>query len=399
MKKLLLIFLLLISRNILAQPFTYSGYVYDINGVGMKNYPISLYTKEISAYDITYPAYSSPTAYNAGTVVSSSDDVVTGPYNIGFNFIFFGISYSQFYVCSNGWIGFSSGQTNGYTAAYIPNASSPRNVIMADWEDLYPGTSNIYYTTIGAAPNRKLVVSFYNCPHYSCRSTLYTFQFVLYETSNVIDINMLSKPLCTGYAATQGLVNSDNTKVVPVDSRNATTWSLSTTQTIRFTPQTAATAFTLSNTYRTNTSGQYTINSGLDVNNYQFQLQINAVSPTTNILTTDIKYLSQLVLKSTTPTSKDYYTVDANGDGSFSVSDMYWMFMKQNGVISTWGGLQSNTRILTSTEANTIKTGTSNLRNTVPGAQNNIITSPTNNGTSNFYIISTGYPDLTKVTF
>jgi hypothetical protein len=104
------------------------------------------------------------------------------------------------------------------------------------------------------------------------------------------------------------------------------------------------------------------------------------------------------VLKTSVPTSKDYYTIDANGDATFTVSDMYWMFMKQNGVMTSWGGLQPNARLLTNTEANTIKTGTTNLRSTIPGVQNNTIT-PINNGTSNFYIILTGYPDLTKVTF
>jgi hypothetical protein len=384
---------------LLGQTFNQTGYVYDINSVGVKNYPVKLYVKEIAAYDITYPTYSPPSAYNVGTVISSSDDVVTGPYNIGFNFTFFGTSYSQFYVCSNGWIGFSGGQTNGYVAQYIPNASSPLNVIMADWEDLYPGTSNIYYTTIGTAPNRKLVVSFYNCPHYSCRSSLYTFQFVIYEGSNMIDLNMLSKPLCSGYTATQGLVNSDNTKVVPVDLRNATNWTISTPQTIRFTPQAPATTYTLFNTYRTNTLGQYNISSGLDVNNYQFQLQVDATAPITSILTSDIKYLSQIVTKQINPTSKDYYNVDANGDNQFSVSDMYWMFMKQNGVFSLWGGLQPNTRLLTSTESTTIKNGTTNLKSSIIGVQNITITSPTNGGTNNFYIICTGYPDLTKITF
>ena len=399
MKHFLTIIFSFCGYMLFGQPFTQTGYVYDINNVGVKNYPVKLYTKEIAAYDVTYPTYSLPVALNTGTVVSSSDDVVTGPYSIGFNFTFFGNTYSQFYICSNGWIGFSANQTNGYVAQFIPNGSSPLNVIMADWEDLFPGTNNIYYTTIGTAPNRKLVVSFYNCPHYGCRTTLYSFQFVIYETTNAIDLNMTSKPLCSGYAATQGLVNSDNTKVVPVDLRNATNWSITTPQTIRFTPQAPATTYTYFNTYYTNATGQYNISSGLDINNYQFQLQVNAATPVTPIQTSDIKSLSQLILKQTPPTSKDYYNFDVNNDNGFSVSDMYWMFMKQNGVISTWGGLQPNTRILTSSQVTTIKAGTTNLRATIPGVQNMTLTGPKYGGTNNFYIICTGYPDLTKVTF
>ncbi len=113
---------------------------------------------------------------NQGTAIPSSDDVVSGALPIGFTFNFFGVNYTQFYAGSNGWIGFSPGQTTGYTAAFIPNAGSPLNCILGDWEDLLPGAANIFYTTIGTAPNRRLVVSYYQVPHYGCRTNLHTFQ-------------------------------------------------------------------------------------------------------------------------------------------------------------------------------------------------------------------------------
>ena len=49
-----------------------------------------------------------------GTVVRSGfvDDAAYGPFNIGFNFTYFGISYSQFYVSSNGLVLFSSDAAN-----------------------------------------------------------------------------------------------------------------------------------------------------------------------------------------------------------------------------------------------------------------------------------------------
>jgi len=149
-----------------AQPFSYSGYVYGANDQGLANIPVSLYGKRVDPYEVTFPTYNTATAFNVGTVVPSSDDVTHGPFNIGFTFNFFGNNYTQFYIGSNGWIGFTIGQTTGYTAVYIPNSGSPKNVIMADWEDLYPGSANIYYTTIGTAPNRKLVVNFNSVPHY-----------------------------------------------------------------------------------------------------------------------------------------------------------------------------------------------------------------------------------------
>jgi len=381
--------LLVISLTVFAQEFKYSGSVYGTDEIGVQNVPISLYTKRIVPYLITYPTYPSSISYNTGTAISSSDDIVTGPYNIGFNFTFFGVSYSQFYVCSNGWIGFSSGQTNGYTAAYLPNSSSPLNCILADWEDLYPGTSNIYYTTTGTAPNRKLIVSFYNCPHYSCRSTLYTFQFVLYETSNVIDINMLSKPLCSGYAATQGLVNTTYTNVVPVGGKNASNWSVS-NYSVRFTPSAVESAFSFNSTYNTDATGKYTINSGLDINDYQFQINIDALTISTPTIA-DARAATTTVLTNASLTTKAYYLKDVNGDNKVTISDVFCIYARIAGRFTSWPSSAPNYRLFTSTVWNTIKNGSTDTRTTYPGTQTISISSPTNGGTTDFYLIRTGF--------
>jgi hypothetical protein len=368
------------------QPFTYSGYVYGANNQGISNAPVNLYGKRTDPYDVTFPSYSTAAAFNAGTVISSSDDATHGPFNIGFTFNFFGNNYTQFYVGSNGWIGFSASQTTGYTAAYIPNTGSPRNVIMADWEDLFPGSTNIYYTTIGSAPNRKLVVSFNAVPHYSCRSNLHTFQFVLYETTNVIDINYLSKPLCVGNNATAGLVNIDNTNVVPVGGRNASAWS-TTNNTVRFTPSAAETVFTLKGTYYTNASGYYNMVPNLDAQSYQFEVRLeNLTMPTFGI--TEARYPLQMLLNNTNMNSKLWYQMDVNNDGRITVSDSYNIYGKISGRFTSW--VSPNYRIFTPTQWTIINVGTTDLRVSYPGVQSMTIT-PVNGGSTNFYLIRTGF--------
>ena len=379
-----IVFLTIFSLN--AQPFTYSGYVYGANNQGLSNVPVNLYGKRIDPYEVTFPTYSTAAAFNTGTVISSSDDVTHGPFNIGFTFNFFGNNYTQFYVGSNGWIGFSANQTTGYTAAYIPNAGSPRNVIMADWEDLFPGTTNIYYTTIGSAPNRKLVVSFNAVPHYSCRSNLHTFQFVLYETTNVIDINYQSKPLCGGNNATAGLVNIDNTNVVPVGGRNASAWS-TTNNSVRFTPSAAETVFTLKGTYYTNSNGYYTMVPNLDAQSYQFEVRLENLNMYT-LTTTEARYPLLMLLNNTNMTSKLWYQMDVNGDGKITVSDSYNIYGRMSGVFSSW--TSPNYRIFNSTQWTMINSGTTDLRLTYPGVQSMSIT-PLNGGSTNFYLIRTGF--------
>lgn len=387
MRWLILIAFTLSNLVCLSQPFTYSGFVRGANEQGLSNIPVNLYGRRTDPYEVTFPSYSTAAAYNTGTVIPSSDDVTHGPFNIGFTFTFFGNNYTQFYVGSNGWIGFSAGQTTGYTAAYIPNAGSPKNVIMADWEDLFPGSANIYYTTIGTAPNRRLVVSFNAVPHYGCRSNLHTFQFVLYETTNVIDINYLSKPLCSSNNATAGLVNVDNTNVVPVGGRNASLWTASSIS-VRFTPSLPETNFSLKGTYFTNATGAFTINPNLDAQSFQFEVRLeNLTVP--NLTNNEAVYPIQISQNGLPMSSKLFYQMDINSDGKITVSDSWNLYGKISGVFPFWT-LSPIYRIFNQTEWNVIKMGTANLKTTYPGVQSMSIT-PINGGSTTFYLIRTGF--------
>ena len=386
MKKLIAIILFFCSI-VQAQPFTYSGLVLGANEQGLANIPVSLYGKRTDPYDVTYPTYPANATYTNGTVIPSSDDVTHGPFNIGFSFTFFGNTYTQFYVGSNGWIGFSPGQTSGYVAAYIPNASSPMNVILADWEDLYPGASNIRYVTLGTAPNRSLVVSFNQVPHYGCNQNLHTFQFIIYETTGVIDINYASKPLCGGYNATAGLVNADNSNVVPAGGKNASAWSV-TNHSIRFTPSAPETVFSLKGTYLTNANGSFSIVPNLDAQSYQFEIRVESlITPT--LTSTQAQYPLQMLLTSVSLNSRLYYQMDINNDGLISVTDSYLLFGKISGRFAAWQGTPEY-RLFNSTQWSNIKNGSADLRTTYPGVQTLTI-SPINGGSSTIYLLRTGF--------
>jgi gliding motility-associated-like protein len=191
-----------------------------------------------TSYAISSIGYA-PNSYTAGTVVPSSDDTQHGPFPIGFNFEFFGTCYSQFYIGSNGWVAFSP-QPTTYASASIPSTSAtvPKNCVMGPWQDWLPGASNIRYQTLGTAPNRKLVVSWSSCPMFSCTSNLGTFQIVLYESTNVIENFLQSKPNCTAWSggtAVQGLHNAAGTMAFTVAGRNSTQWT-ATNEGWRYTP-------------------------------------------------------------------------------------------------------------------------------------------------------------------
>ena len=76
---------------------------------------------------------------------------------------------------------------------------------MGPWQDWHPGTGSnigqyIKYQVLGTAPNRRLVVSWNNCPMFSCTSNFGTFQIVLFETTNIIETRIQNKPACTSWA-------------------------------------------------------------------------------------------------------------------------------------------------------------------------------------------------------
>ena len=180
-------------------------------------------------YGVTNIPYVAQT--NTGTSLFMTDDSQQGPFNIGFNFCFFGTTYTQFYVGSNGWISFSGGQPTTFTTQTIPtvNALVPRNCIMGPWQDWHPGLGGqIRYQMSGVAPCRKLTVSWIGVPMFSCTGNQGTFHIVIYESTNVIENHIQSKPACLQWqngTATQGIHNLAGTIGIAVPGRNSSAWT------------------------------------------------------------------------------------------------------------------------------------------------------------------------------
>ncbi len=201
------------------------------------------------------PAFSQPTEVTyLGNVAKSGNvnNATYGPFNIGFNFTFFGNSYTQFYVSSNGLVLFGAGSTDA-TEDPIPTAGTPNNFIAAFWDDLtVDGTGNILYTTIGAAPNRKLVIQFRNMGFYPYPAFFGTFSAILYETTNNIQVQYRlivdkSSTKAHGDNAVIGIENSDGTAGVQYAYHNPT--AIASSKAILFSPS--------GSTYNTNPNALY----------------------------------------------------------------------------------------------------------------------------------------------
>ena len=176
-----------------------------------------------------YP-YGEAENVNDYSSLSLGDDVVSSAINIGFSFEFFGTTYTQFQISSNGFITLGTGNTdNGCCSGEtIPVAGAPGKLIAAYWEDLNPnlgGTIETY--RMGSGSNEVRIINFVDVGHYFNPTTVVdsvTFQIALYETSNIIQIygESLSSD---GGTHTQGIENATGDTAFFVTGRNGANWT------------------------------------------------------------------------------------------------------------------------------------------------------------------------------
>jgi gliding motility-associated-like protein len=174
----------------------------------------------------------------------NQNDFTAGPFNIGFNFCFFGQTYDKFWVDANGWISFTAPTQTWYDLSSIPNSVTvtPKNSIMgayADWFPFYPGMmGQIKYQLQGIAPFRKLIVSYIDIPMLICSSNTGTFHIIIYESTNIIETHIKNKPVCLQWdygKSVEGIQNLAGDVAFTVPGRNHTVWTAQ-NDSKRFTP-------------------------------------------------------------------------------------------------------------------------------------------------------------------
>ncbi len=195
-----------------------------------------------------------PFPYAGGTSpVGAVDDVWSGVLNIGFPFCFYGNNFTQLLVGTNGEITFATVNANTAESfavnAILPNLTEHKaNTICGPYRDIDPSIGgNVRTYTTGVAPCRKFVAYWLNVPLYSCNATLSTFQIVLHESSNIIEVNMQNSQGTCAWQNGRGLVgiqNANATLFSAPPTRNTLTAWTATNESWRFTP-TGAPTFTV----------------------------------------------------------------------------------------------------------------------------------------------------------
>ncbi len=156
-----------------------------------------------------------PSAGGSGTVLHLGDDQ-TQTVQLPFAFRYYGLSYNQISICSNGWVALGRETSTSYNNDPIPSSSSPDNIIAAYWDDLNPsdgGQVAYYYDSL----NHWFVVEWYNVPHYSGGSPE-TFEVILYDPEHY------PTPTGDGEIVVQmGNTPSQNDYTMGIENQNGTT--------------------------------------------------------------------------------------------------------------------------------------------------------------------------------
>ena len=147
------------------------------------------------------------------------------------------------------------------------------------------------------------------------------------------------------------------------------------------------TNYTLHGTYTTTSNGQFNITTTLDISLYNFQLVIDNIT-VSNPNVSDAQFFNQKILTQGF-SSKDFYRLNTNGNNILTISDVYEVYQKTYNV--PWETGVATYRLFNQTEWNVINSSYGDLRTTYPGVQGLTIQSPINSGTSNIYLIRTGY--------
>lgn len=237
------------NNQVFSQPGCPSVYAGPDTNVSCTNSCLDLvaepfHTGITTTYSVTSIPYNPPYPFNSGNpLFIGIDDTWSSAISLPFNFCFYGNTYNQVVVGTNGIITFDLAQAGGFCGwaftASIPSAALYNNSIYGAYHDIDPSVcGQIYYDVIGTAPCRTFVFNFNQVCHFQCNNLLTTQQIVLYETTNVIEVYIQDKPTCGTWNSGNALIGIQDptgaTGLTP-PGRNTGPWTAS-NEAWRFTP-------------------------------------------------------------------------------------------------------------------------------------------------------------------
>jgi len=200
-----------------------------------------------TSYIVEPIIYNPPYSFSglANPVSVNTDDVWSPIVTLPFDFCFFGNTYNQCVIGSNGILSFNTSLA-GASSGYSFNNNIPisgdtvlrENSIFGVLHDINPGVGGEVGWELINLPTgcRALVASWSNVPMFDENAILYTGMMVLYENSNIIEVYIQEKNIDNFGAGTWnngnaivGIQNATGTLATVAPGRNGldTNWSAS----------------------------------------------------------------------------------------------------------------------------------------------------------------------------
>ncbi|HBX50148.1 MAG TPA: hypothetical protein DEH02_03660, partial [Bacteroidales bacterium] len=163
------------------------------------------------------PLTATYTQHTSGT----TDNATYNNISIGFTFNFNGTSYSIISICNDGWIAMGSSASQSYDPL---SSGSSNNVIAALANDLQGlSTGSLRSKLTGSSPSRKFTIEWLHYELYGGADD-YSFQIVLTETSNTIEIYYSSSTIVTANTFQVGIRGSSSSDYNNRTKTDATSW-------------------------------------------------------------------------------------------------------------------------------------------------------------------------------
>lgn len=175
------------------------------------------------------------TTFSLGTRMPpmADDNFAPSVTQIPYPFYFFGIRKNSFILGANGCVSFSPSATGGSGCAWSYSAPIPwpdgtsgapgslsamRDAIYGVYEDTDPSVTSghsatdwgMYYGVQDTFPCRKIICSWKDMSQFSCNSMHCSYQIVCYEGSNIVEVHVAQRQVCSSWNGGRGIIGIQN---------------------------------------------------------------------------------------------------------------------------------------------------------------------------------------------
>ena len=157
-------------------PDNYGYYIYDSGDLGYSLAPIYEWIEidnDFGGDGINLNLSDSGNGNN----ISNNNAIVDLP----FDFTFYGVTYDEITVCTNGWISFGESSLESFRNYPVPGAGGPSPMLAAFWDDLKTSNGGEVYKYIG---DNYVIIEWSDMRTYNNNSSE-TFQIILYDDTSL----------------------------------------------------------------------------------------------------------------------------------------------------------------------------------------------------------------------